>query len=76
MWIEELLEHDRPIHISIHFWDIRKEDTSGTIRPSASTAGINWYFVKILVCGVFGTPNHIFDIFYWFAEQDNIYLHF
>ena len=26
MWIEEHLEHDRPIPISIHFWDIRKTD--------------------------------------------------
>ena len=41
MWIEEILEHDQIIPISIHFWDIRKTDTSGSIRPSASTAGIN-----------------------------------
>ena len=39
MWIEELLEHDR--HISIHFRDIQKTDASGSIRPSASTAGLN-----------------------------------
>ena len=38
MWIEELLEHDRPI--SIHFRDIQKTDASGSIRPSASTAGL------------------------------------
>ena len=39
MWIEELLEHDRPI--SIRFRDIRKTDASGSIRPS----GI--YFLNI-----------------------------
>ena len=38
MWIEELLEDDRPI--SIRFRDIRKTDASGSIRPSASTAGL------------------------------------
>ena len=38
MWIDELLEHDRPI--SIHFRDIQKTDASGSIRPSASTAGL------------------------------------
>ena len=59
MWIEELLKYDRPIPISIHFWEILKTDTSGSIRPSASTAGINQYIGKILVCGVFGTPNHL-----------------
>ena len=41
-----------------------KTDTSVSIRPSGNTAGINQYFCKILVCGVFGTHNHIFDIFY------------
>ena len=76
MWIEELLKYDRPIPSSFHFWDILKTDTFETIRSSASTAGINQYIGKILVCGVFGTPNHIFDIFYWSAEQDNIHLHF
>ena len=34
------------------------------------------YDVTLSICGVFGTPNHIFDIFYWFAEQDNIYLRY
>ena len=41
MWIEELLEHDRPI--SIRFRDIRKTEASGSMRPSASTAGLKNY---------------------------------
>ena len=47
MWIEELLEHDRSI--SYHFWDIQKTDASGSIRPSASTPGLNNQWCRDLV---------------------------
>ena len=50
MWIEELLEHDRPI--SIRFRDIRETDAFGSIRPSASTAGLSLDSHKYLWYGL------------------------
>ena len=58
MWIEELLEHDRPI--SIHFRDIQKTDASGSIRPSASTAGLTKNF---FILNVFEINESIFRCF-------------